>query len=65
MGSFDPSKAAYLHESLNDYVIVWTPACAADWLKTAVPHDEGVHWNGYIFDAWGTEVTIGSPVSMS
>ena len=30
MGSFDPSKAAYLHESLNDYVIVWNPACAAE-----------------------------------
>lgn len=65
MATFDPSKAAYLHEGLNDQVIVWNPACADDWRKSAVPHAEGVHWNGYIFDAWGTQITIGAALSLS
>ncbi len=65
MGTFDPSTAAYLHESLNDHVVVWNPECADDWHKTATPHDEGVDWNGCIFDAWGTQITVGSPVSLS
>jgi hypothetical protein len=54
MTTFDPSKAALLHESLNDDVMGWDPERADDWRRTSDSHPEGVHWNGYIFDAWGT-----------
>jgi hypothetical protein len=37
MSSFDPSKSALLHESLNDRVMAWDPECADDW-RPASPH---------------------------
>jgi len=55
MLTFDPSKPALLHEMLNDEVMAWDPRCARDWRRTADQHPEGVHWNGFFFDAWGTE----------
>jgi len=60
MGTFDPCREACLHESLTDHVIVWNPACADDWHRTANPHAESVHWNGHVFDAWGTEIRPGA-----
>jgi len=56
ISTFDPSRAALLHETLNDQAMAWDPERADDWRRTADPHEEGVHWDGYIFDAWGTEI---------
>ena len=55
MSAFDPSRAALLHDNLQDQVLVWSPDRAEDWRCNARPDDDGVHWNGYVFDAWSTE----------
>jgi hypothetical protein len=55
MLTFDPSKAALLHEKINDEVMVWNPECARDWRRTADQHPDGVRWNGFVFDAWSIE----------
>ena len=50
MSSFDPSRAALLHERRHGQVMVWDPECAEEWRRKAVRHAESVHWKGYIFD---------------
>jgi hypothetical protein len=42
LGSGNPSRFRWMN------VIAWNPACADDWLKTAIFHNEGVHLNGYV-----------------
>jgi hypothetical protein len=42
MTTFDPSKAALLHEIANDAVIEWNPEHADLWPNAA-----------HLFDAWG------------
>jgi hypothetical protein len=59
MTTFDPSKVALLHESVNDEVIEWNPERADEWHRATHPHRESVHWNGLIFDAW-SEVQPGA-----
>ena len=59
MADFDPSKAALLHESLNDHFVLWDPRRADDWRRSAKPHSDGlVHWDGYVFDAWSPEMAL-------
>jgi hypothetical protein len=58
ISSFDPTKAALLHDSLNDKMIPWagTPDDAKQWAIYARPHggDDVIAWDGCLIDGWAT-----------
>jgi hypothetical protein len=53
--TFDPAKAARLHEQLNDALYVRPAGADEDWYGRATWHDQRetvVNFDGLLFDGW-------------
>jgi hypothetical protein len=53
MSEFDPTRAAFVHDELNNKVIDWKPEWAAHYREHAIPEPAGkVGWDGLSLDGW-------------
>ena len=54
MSEFDPSKAALVHDQLNDITLQWQPEkWEAHFRRYAEPWGPGVvNWDGMLLDGW-------------
>jgi hypothetical protein len=52
MSTFDPTKPALVHDSVNDRVRVWDPAWAGAYRQGAKDYGGEVYFDGLVLDGW-------------
>lgn len=53
MSEFDPTRAAFVHDELNDRAFEWKPEWAPHYREHAIAEPNGnVGWDGLILDGW-------------